>query len=312
MLVTVAICTWNRAKLLDQTLVRMRELRVSPGVEWELIVVNNNCTDETDAILEAHTGRLPLRYYSEPRPGKSHAANLAVEQARGELIIWTDDDVLVDPEWLAAYVSAAERHPDAAIFGGAIAPWYEVPPPPWVADNLKDLASMLAICDVAGDDRPFALNEFPFGANMAFRTAALRSVRFDPNLGPYKTERILGEETALIQALQKQGHRGVWIPSAKVAHFVTAQRMSYDYVWGYFHGRGRTLVRMDGDSTARLLFGVPRWLLRRYWSHRLASAFKWLLGRPDAIVPYTQAAYTAGMMDEFRARHGAGRESAAN
>src|SRR4051812_37235025 len=104
MLITVAVCTWNRAGLLDRTLSRMCQLRVPEGVEWELLVVNNNCTDETDAVLARYQGRLPLRRLSEPSQGHSHARNRAVRAARGELLIWTDDDVLVEPDWIAGYV----------------------------------------------------------------------------------------------------------------------------------------------------------------------------------------------------------------
>ena len=73
MRVSVAICTWNRAKLLDQTLSRMHQLLIPRGVTWELIVVNNNCTDETDEVLAEHARRLPLRRMYEQTPGKSHA-----------------------------------------------------------------------------------------------------------------------------------------------------------------------------------------------------------------------------------------------
>src|SRR5262249_21230021 len=116
--VSVIICTWNRARLLDMTLEHFARLRVPAGVEWELVVVNNNSTDDTDAVLQRHEGRLPLRRLFEPRPGKSFAANLALAEARSDLILWTDDDVHVDPDWLAEYVAAARAWPDASFFGG--------------------------------------------------------------------------------------------------------------------------------------------------------------------------------------------------
>src|SRR5512134_131488 len=100
---TVAICTWNRGELLRKTLEQMTELVVPPGVTWELLVVNNNSTDHTDAVAAGFRRRLPLRYLVEPTPGKSNACNLAVREARGDYILWTDDDVLVSPQWLAAY-----------------------------------------------------------------------------------------------------------------------------------------------------------------------------------------------------------------
>src|ERR1700738_3055719 len=96
--VSVAICTWNRARLLGQTLESFVRLRIPEGVSWELLVVNNNCTDDTDAVIERHAGSLPIRRLYEPTPGKSYAHNLAIAEAQGDLVLWTDDDVIVDPE----------------------------------------------------------------------------------------------------------------------------------------------------------------------------------------------------------------------
>lgn len=72
--ISVAICTWNRAKLLDQTLTQMRRLVVPAGVTWELLVVNNNCTDETDAVIERHETNLPIRRLFESRRGNPSRA----------------------------------------------------------------------------------------------------------------------------------------------------------------------------------------------------------------------------------------------
>lgn len=89
MRITVAVCTWNRARLRDQTLAAMRQLQVPAGVEWELLVVNNNCTDATDDVIERHSTHLPIRRLFEVKQGHSHARNRAVAEATGELIVWT-------------------------------------------------------------------------------------------------------------------------------------------------------------------------------------------------------------------------------
>src|SRR5437899_2703201 len=103
MRVTVVICTWNRARLLDRTLTAMRRLRIPEATQWELLVVNNNCTDDTDEVIEKHLTHLPIRRLVEPEQGHSNARNRALTVATGDLILWTDDDVEVDPEWLLAY-----------------------------------------------------------------------------------------------------------------------------------------------------------------------------------------------------------------
>ena len=74
----------------------MRKLQIPDGVDWELLVVNNNCTDKTDEVIARHSEVLPLRRLLELKPGLSNARNCAVEAAQGQLLIWTDDDVLVD------------------------------------------------------------------------------------------------------------------------------------------------------------------------------------------------------------------------
>src|SRR3970040_3346 len=132
MRLTVAICTWNRSHILDQALTEMHGLDVPSGVEWELLVVNNNCTDNTDEVIDRHTRFLPIRRLHEPTPGKSHALNRAVGESRGEYILWTDDDVLVNRSWMVAYVEAFRRNPEAAFFGGPIEPLFVGSMPPWL------------------------------------------------------------------------------------------------------------------------------------------------------------------------------------
>src|SRR4051794_24769648 len=145
MRVTVAICTWNRARSLDRTLKAFAGLRIPAGVTWELLVVNNNSTDDTDQVIAAHAAALPVRGLTEKRPGKSYAANAAIAAATGELILWTDDDVLVDPEFLAAYVTAANERPDAAFFGGTVEPLFEGSTPPWIERHVEFLSEVYAL-----------------------------------------------------------------------------------------------------------------------------------------------------------------------
>ncbi len=135
MLLTVAVCTWKRARRLDTILQNIYKLETPKDADWELLVINNNCTDDTDDVLSRHADHLPLRRLSEEKLGHCNARNCAIDGARGELIVWTDDDVLVDPQWLVAYAGAARSNPKASFFGGPIAPWFPVDPPAWVQAN---------------------------------------------------------------------------------------------------------------------------------------------------------------------------------
>ena len=117
MKITVAICTWNRSVSLACTLAKLADCASLRFANWEVLVVNNNCRDDTDAVAMSFAGRLPLRLISQPVPGLSNARNAAVAAATGEYMVWTDDDVLVESNWLRAYEAAFLAHPEYAFFG---------------------------------------------------------------------------------------------------------------------------------------------------------------------------------------------------
>ena len=204
MKITVAICTWNRSELLDRTLAEMRHLRIPQGIEWELLVVNNNCTDDTDAVLERHSSALPLRRLLETRQGHSHARNCAVAAATGELIIWTDDDVLVDPEWMAEYARAATRWTEASFFGGTVDPWYAVSPPTWMTRH-ADRIPVFVITQHGSAVRPMEPTDSIAGASMAFRTETLRRWPFNSSLGRVKDGLHGADDTELLSRLTAAG-----------------------------------------------------------------------------------------------------------
>lgn len=305
--VTVAICTWNRAALLDQTLARMAGLRIPPGLGWELVVVNNNSTDDTDAVIARHAPYLPLRRLFEPNPGLSNARNRAVTEARGELLVWTDDDVQVDPDWLAEYAKAAARFPHAGYFGGSVDPWFAVPPPRWVRRHLQVLEGPFAVRRLGPAVRLLAPGEKVFGANMAFRTRLLADARFDPALGRIGAGMLSGEETDLVDRLHRAGHGGVWVGSARVRHYVPAARLTTRYVWDFFHGLGRTKQRQAAhDRGVPRLFGAPRWVVREYLAARAVSLVLAPWGGAGWVHSFTRAAVCRGVIDECRAARPAG------
>lgn len=239
--VTVAFTTRNRAAILARTLDHLRRLRIPAGLRWELVVVNNNSTDETAHVLGNVTD-LPIRTFFEQRDGKSHAANTATERARGDLILWTDDDVRPDPGWVEAYVHAAQWHPDAAYFGGPVRPWFESPPPPWLEKGVRKLGLAYGLLDLGPDERPFVRSEKPIGPNMAIRRAYARRYPRDPVRGPRKVVRLMGEETHVLDRMRKDGLVGRWIPQAVVEHFIPAGRMTLAYVRYRYRLHGRTVA----------------------------------------------------------------------
>ncbi len=264
MKVTVGICTWNRAKLLDLSLGRMISMRVPDGVTWELLVVNNNSTDDTARVLASYEDRLPLRTFFEAAPGKSNALNRAVGEAQGDLIIWTDDDVLVDSGWLAAHAAAADRWPGAAFFGGPIEPWFDGEPPAWLRQVYPKVEVAFATRDLGKE--PHLLTgdgPLPFGANLAIRTAVQRRYLYDHNLGPRPGSELRGEEIAVLRTMVGEGLEGRWVPDARVKHFVPRERQTMLYLRRYFHGHGLYCAQEGGNPGTASLFGFPRWAVAK-------------------------------------------------
>ncbi|MDB4477320.1 glycosyltransferase family 2 protein, partial [Rhodopirellula sp.] len=159
--ISVNICTWNRASELRKTLQSMTLLEIPEGINWELLIVNNNCTDETDDVVHQYLQKLPIVYLHEHTPGKSHALNLALKHATGELILFTDDDVLVSQAWLKHYAITAADFPNHSVFGGCVTPLYEKKPPTWIEENIEDLRDVFALRPV---DQPTheCNDEIPF------------------------------------------------------------------------------------------------------------------------------------------------------
>src|SRR5262245_51583254 len=118
--VSVVLATCGRPASLARTLESLRELR-TPGLTYEALVADNAGTPETEAVV-ARAARLPIRLLVEPARGKNRALNRGVAEAGGALVVCTDDDVVVDRDWLIEVVAGARRWPRHSIFGGRVLP----------------------------------------------------------------------------------------------------------------------------------------------------------------------------------------------
>ncbi len=253
------------------------------GVSWELIVVDNACTDCTADVLESFMGRLPLRRVFEPKPGLSNARNAAIAEACGGHIVWTDDDVLADSEWLPAYARAFARYPDVAVFGGPIAAWFDAPPAAWLLAVLPRVSTAFAVREFDAQDEAISAAFVPFGANMAFRTNVLRATGFDSRLGRVRAGMLGGDETILIGHLLAQGETGRWVPGAAVRHYIPPERQTIRYLRRYYSGDAATSMALATNEKRqrRMLFGRPRWAWRAAIQNEIAYRVRRLTSRPE-------------------------------
>jgi glycosyltransferase involved in cell wall biosynthesis len=298
MQVTVAICTWNRCELLRKTLEQMTALVVPAGVGYELLIINNSCTDATDAVVAEFMDRLPIRMVVEAEPGLSAARNRSIAEARFDWILFTDDDVLVDPQWLASFAAAVERHPDVSVAGGPIEPWFPIAPDRTLAEVFPELERGFCGLDhdlpegEVGPDRPV------WGANFAIRRSALGDLRFNTHVGKRLP---LGDDTDFVRRTYEREGRVLWIPVMRVTHYVDPERMTVAYLRRYRAVHGANHQRFAALPMSPVLFGAPRWLWRAsaatYTSYML---FRLLGQRRRALEQLRDHSFYRGMLAEAR------------
>lgn len=302
---TVILCTRNRAASLARTLESAAGM--APVTEaWEMLVVDNGSTDETAAVIASFAGRLPVRRVVQPLAGLSNARNAGLAEARGDYMLWTDDDVLIDAGWLAAYIAAFARWPDAALFGGWTEPLFEPPGPDWLTHNQPLLADLLAIRQFGDSPVPLTDAIVPFGLNYAIRSAEQRRHPYDVDLGVAPGRRTGGEETAVITAIRQEGGGGWWLPDARILHLIPPERQTRDYVRAYYTARGLSMARWNVADPSPTLFGLPRWRLRRLVGAALRyHALSW---RRDArwLPALIEASIQRGWIAGTRVRRGGG------
>jgi glycosyltransferase involved in cell wall biosynthesis len=261
--ISVIIATHNRRQLLGETLEAIAR-QDWPREDLEVVVVDNASSDGTFEMLEAFACRpgVPaVRPLREERPGKSFAVNHAVAEARGRILVCTDDDVLPDEGWVRAFVEAMEETgADFAV--GRIRPRWEVPPPAWMSPRLY---GVLAVPD-NGPERfeiRAGLNEqaMAIGANMALRTDVIARIGgWRTDLGKLRETLRSGEDHEFFLRMLRAGLHGVYEPRASVAHFVPAERLRRGYFLRWLHDNGRmaSLIQREYPTTSRYLLKVPR------------------------------------------------------
>ena len=228
-LLTVALCTHNHAGRLVRTLQDLQVLKpIASG--WEFLVIDNGSTDATPTLLAEKSWQLrdiETRVLREERLGLSNARNRALGEARGEYILFMDDDETPDPSWLIAYERAILDHrPDA--LGGRIEVLFEDGArPAWLQDDLLGFLGKL------DHGEPKWLKEATtpiFGGNFAFRQTIFDRIgNFDKGLGRQGTLNIGGEDTEMYQRLLAHGHRVRWVPEAIIHHRIQSTKLQRRY-----------------------------------------------------------------------------------
>ncbi len=305
---TVAICTWNRADSLRRTLASLAKLSL-PDMRVSVVVIDNNCTDHTQDVVAAAALPMPVACVREPQSGLSNARNAAVRQARdngSDYILFTDDDIEMDRDWLVAYETAFLSHPASIVFGGPITPVFAQEPATWIRQNMSALRGPFGLVDHGGEDREMSReHDMPFGANMAYRIDALEPSPFDPGLGVAPGRRMGGEESDVSRRLlHRHAQQWVYVARARVWHHLAESAVQPGYLYMHLRTTGH-LAGRDPSATTRSVFWPssfpPRWLVRQYATTWLLRRMLWLTRNRDGSYArvFSHEAILRGHLDMY-------------
>jgi glycosyltransferase involved in cell wall biosynthesis len=232
--------------MLGAALESIASQQMGTSLAWEILVVANNCTDNTDQVVQRyqHDPRIPiLRLVHEPRQGVAFARKLGMRLARGRWIAFIDDDCRLSADWVEEAVGFASAHPRAGGFAGRNQLEWEQPP----TDLCVAYGESFARQDFGESTcrLPAAQGRLPCGAGLVLRRqAVLASGYLESGILVGREPRRVGagEDTEIALHLHTRGWEFWYTPALRLRHFIPANRMSLSYMCRLHRGFGRAEV----------------------------------------------------------------------
>jgi len=259
-LISIIIATYNRSESLRTTLYSLLQLDRDGPFDYEVIVADNNSSDATRAVVESLRSEFQgrLKYLFEPRQGKSYALNQALAECRGEVIAFTDDDCIVEKNWLT-HIHQVFTTRDIDLLGGKLIPIFQSPKPEWM--DLKRYKSPLVSFNLG--DQYLEDNHqrkiLPIGANMAVKRESYR------RLGGFSFEG-RSQDTEFIYNWLNGGAKFAYSPSVLVYHTTPPDRLTKNYLRKYYFlaGKNYSLLFKEECTRGRRFLGISLWVYRQF------------------------------------------------
>ena len=269
--ISIILCTYNRASRLPEVLESLAALKTGNELSHEILVVDNNSSDNTKDVIESVRAVYPglIRYVFESRQGLSWARNKGIEEALGGLIAFTDDDVIVDQNWLRALAIASTTYPHAG-FGGRVLPKWDFSPPSWfIGSGPFKMTKGGAVVGHDLGDMPLEYKmgmQTPVGANMIFRRELFKCHGlFRIDLGKTGKRVFFGEDAEFYGRLLRAGEKLLYLPQAIIYHPVDSARMTKSNFKISYFNIGRSIGRRWNYPKGTVCYlGVPGHLIRKF------------------------------------------------
>lgn len=304
--ISIIICTRNRCENLKETLESLLRQKHTASCVYQVIVVDNHSTDRTKEVVEGFipqfNGR--LRYAFESSAGLSFARNKGIREAGGTIVAFTDDDCVVDPQWVhAIYTCAKETDFDA--LGGKILPVYPPETPRWVRANKDLLCGPIVFHDYGEGTKPYQKPMIEMvGANMAFRRTIFADCGlFRTDLGA--GQGTMGEDTEFFKRLAQKTKKIYYCGDVVVRHPVDLRRLKLKSIaqWNMALARYRFIVDENGQVNEDLASccGIPRYLIREVAGTGFSLLVK-MFNRREFLKAWIKLALKLGTISEIKKR----------
>jgi glycosyltransferase involved in cell wall biosynthesis len=262
--ISLIICTYNNAPLLDRVLLSISKQKTSIDCDWSVLVINNNCTDNTTEVVTnfIHSGNIPnLSIINEEKQGLSSARLCGIKNTTAEWIAFVDDDCLLQDNWVEEAILFAKSHPKCGAFGGKVILDWEVPP----SEILLKYKSSFAAQDHGEEDMLIERSCIVGAGLVISRSAILQSGWLDKQLlsGRKGKDLTSGDDSEIIIRIRQAGYE-IWYSSGCILnHYMPAKRISEKYLINLQYGFGAmtpqlTLVATNCSSLQLILISFLR------------------------------------------------------
>lgn len=282
--VSVVVGTYNRCQLLAGAIQSLLAQK-SEDVRFEIIVVDNNSTDDTREVVNSFCESDPrVRYVFEPQQGISHARNAGIIHSRSPIVAFTDDDVRVAPDWISTIKKTFDAHPEIGFIGGKVLPIWTAPPPAWLTRNHWHPLGVQDHGDVE-----FYLEKSKLigviGANLVVRRKVFDQVgMFSPKVQLVKAGIGTMEDHEYVDLMWRGGFIGLYVPQLIVEAPVESERIKKKYHRRWYKGHGRSYAIMREERMEKAswhLFGVPAHLYRQAMLDAYGLVKNWVRRREE-------------------------------
>ena len=270
---SIVIATYNRSQSLMRIL-RSVVGQTAPAQLWECVVVNNNSTDDTEAVFSDFAEKNPtfdLRMVTETKQGLSNARNCGIAASVGDYIAIVDDDETLEESFVESYIEFFDSFPTAMAAGGAVKACYESARPRWMSRFTEQMIANPLDLDIAVTI--FPKSRVPAGGNMAFRREVFDRVGlFNPQLGRNGQSLVGGEENDLFARLRAAGELLYFVPNAAIYHHIPDAKLTDEYFarLSYNVGKSKALRAQSDEELSELMASERR---KRVATYILAALY---------------------------------------